>query len=144
MTPPRGLRKTLALCEGAPVNIGSIIARCLSILAIIGMIAVQTSGPAAAKAAVPSDLGTSVTTMVMDGMPMTMAGMDHCPGSKRVPPDCGKTCPWALLCMASCVDTGRLPELAVIASRRVASLVPTNDPVVPPWSDGPPARPPRT
>lgn len=140
---PRGLRKAFALCEDAPVNIGVLIARCLSIIAIIGMLAVQTSGPATAKVAAPADLGASMTTMLMDGMPMTMAGMDHCPGSERAPPDCGKTCPWAVLCMASCVDTVRSPELAAVASRRVASLVPTDDPVVPPWSDGPPARPPR-
>jgi hypothetical protein len=126
------------------VNIGSIIARCLSILAIVGLLAVQTSGPTAAKAVAPSDLDASMTTMVMDGMSMAMAGMEHCSGSDQAPPDCGKTCPWAVLCMASCVDNARSPELAMVASRRVASLTPVDDPIVLLWSDGPPARPPRT
>ena len=124
------------------VTIGSLISRCLSILAVAGLLALQTSGPAAANAVVAS--GASTTTMVMDGMPMAMAGMGHCPGSERAPPDCGKSCPWAVLCMASCVDAVGSPDLAAVTSRRVASPTPTDDPIVPPWSDGPPARPPRT
>lgn len=144
MTRQSGLRNGSVPCEGTSVNIGSIIARCLSILAIVGLLAVQTSGPTAAKAVAPSDLDVSMMTVDMGGMPMVMAGTDHCPGSEKAPPDCGKTCPWAVLCMASCVDTARSPELAAVVSRRVASLTPIDDPIVPPWSDGPPARPPRT
>ena len=126
-----------------PVTIGSLISRCLSILAVVGLLAVQTSGPAAANALSSSEAGASMTTMVMDGTPMAMAGTDHCPGRDKAPPACGKGCPWAVLCMASCVDAARSPDLAAVASRRVASLAPTDDPIVPPWSDGPPARPPR-
>ena len=144
MTRPAGLRNGSVPCEGDAVNIGSIIARCLSILAIVGLLAVQISGPAAAKAAAPPDLDGPMTTMVMDGMPMVMAGMEHCPASDQAPPDCGKTCPWAVLCIGACVDTVRSPELAAVTSRLIEPLVPTDDPIVPPWSDGPPARPPRT
>ncbi len=144
MTRLTGLRNGSDPCEGDIVNIGCIIARCLSILAIVGLLAIQTSGPAAAKAAAPSDLDASITTMVMDGMPMAMAGMEHCPASDQAPPDCGKTCPWAVLCMGACVEAVLSPELSAVASRRVAAPVPTDDPIAPPWSDGPPARPPRT
>ncbi len=112
------------------VTIGTLISRCLSILAVVGLLAVQTSGPAAANAMSASDAGASMTTMVMDGMPMAMAGMDHCPGRDQAPPDCGKGCPWAVLCMASCVDAARSPDLAAVASRRVAALAPTDDPIV--------------
>lgn len=126
------------------VTIGSLISRCLAILAVVGLLAVQTSGPAAAMAPGAPDAAASTAAMVMDGMPTAVAGMEHCPNTERAPtPDCGKGCPWAVLCMASCVDDARSPELASVASRRVASPAPTDDPIVPPWSDGPPARPPR-
>jgi hypothetical protein len=126
------------------VTIVNFISRCLAILAVVGLLAVQTSSPAAAKAVGAPDAGASTTAMVMDGMPVAMTGMHHCPDTERAPPpDCGKGCPWAVLCMASWVDDARTPDLAAAASRRVAALAPTDDPVVPPWSDGPPARPPR-
>ena len=125
------------------VTITSIIARCLSILAIVGLLAVQATGPAAAGGLVRSDGAATMAVTPMDGMAMAMTGSDHCPKRRPASPDCGKGCPWAVLCMASCAEIGGAPEVASLVSQLVPAPTPADDAATTTLTVGPPARPPR-
>ena len=126
------------------VTVTFIIARCLSILAIVGLLAVQATGPAAAGGVVRSGGAATMAVTPMDGMAMAMTGFDHCPKRRPVSPDCGKGCPWAVLCMASCAEIDEAPEVGSLESRLVPAPTPADDAATPTLTIGPPARPPRT
>ncbi|GLK73438.1 hypothetical protein KHC23_20925 [Ancylobacter dichloromethanicus] len=99
--------------------IRSQLFRLLSILAIVGMVAVPVVAPAGAgmvaavSMAEPSD-------MAMSDMDMSDAAMSDdmpcCPSQQQQQtPDCGKaTCPSMALCFAKCFSSG--PPAAVVRS----------------------------
>ena len=109
--------------------------RLLSILAILGFLIAPMATSSAAMMDSPS--ATDETAAMSQGMPC-------CPDQKPAAP-CPKSCPLAMLCMASCLP-GALSASVVIPWRlSLAEVkVPGNDLLRPGLTDPPPPRPPRT
>lgn len=76
----------------------SVLLRVLSLLAIIGMLIAPVSTVAAEYAMADMSMTASIQTEEMAGM---TADMPCCPDARPVKPDCGKSCPFVIICSTS-------------------------------------------
>jgi hypothetical protein len=117
----------------------SLIPRLLSILAVLSLLIVpmmMLSGAAATDHAATAKISDMATTA--DGMPC-------CPHKKPVLPDCDKSCPLAIVCMANCFPAAPTAS-AFIPVRYAVAFVkkPSNDLWRDLLPDPPPLKPPRS
>lgn len=129
------------------VKLQLILARLLSIVAIIGFILGPILTPPAsavnampmASHADPMDMGA------MAGMTAMKGSMECCPRHKAAVPACPKDCPWASLCAANCFP-GALPVTSYVLIRSAIAepITPPNDRQRDRMAEPPPPRPPRT
>jgi hypothetical protein len=120
------------------VQLSSLIPRLLSILAVVSLLTTPMMTPSGAAA-------TDVTSAAdMSDMATMADGMPCCPHEKPVLPDCAKSCPWAILCLAQCFPNA--PASAFLLVRFAVADVKTPDNDI--WRnllpDRPPLKPPRT
>jgi hypothetical protein len=120
------------------VQFRSILSRLLSVLMIVSLLAASTM---ILSSAGPMDdasmAGMSDTASLADGMPC-------CPHEKPALPDCQKSCPLAVLCMAKCFPGGPAAAAFIPVRYAVADVKTPRDDV---WRDRlpdpPPLKPPR-
>jgi hypothetical protein len=126
----------------------------LSILAVVSLLTspMMTSGGAeamsAAVAADASDIGMPDMGMPDMGMPdmgMSAHAMPCCPLEKPVVPDCAKSCPLAILCLAKCFPNAPAASASLLIRFAVADMkTPGDDSRRDRLPDPPPLKPPRT
>ncbi|WP_237359400.1 hypothetical protein [Rhizobium phaseoli] len=119
------------------MRLWSLIARLLSILAILGFLTAPMAVPSAAAMAAETMMQTMDMTAMPDDMPC-------CPDQKQPLPDCQKSCPLATLCIAKCVPGLAHGEFALLRLDRGATADPYRDRMRDPAIGAPPDRPPRT
>lgn len=123
----------------------TILARCLSILMIVGLLAAPTMGSAsAAGGAVAGSPMSDGPSASMDGMRMAVGGMDCRPADSHPAYDCGHDCPWAMLCTVAFTPADPMVELRSAVAVALSPQKPANDRDRVRRADGPPARPPKT
>jgi len=126
------------------VNVVSLIARCLSVLAIVGVLAAPTVGSASAAPGVTVRPQTSdMASAPMMGMRMPAGGMDCRSTGNHPASDCDHGCLWAMLCMAAFTPADPAFELGPPVAVATSPGRPVNDRDRDRSADGPPARPPR-
>lgn len=76
----------------------SALLRVLSLFALIGMLIAPVSTIAAEYAMADMSMKVSVQTEQTAGMP---GDMPCCPDAQPVKPDCGKSCPFVIICSTS-------------------------------------------
>ncbi len=116
----------------------SLIARLLSIVAIVSLLAspmMTSSGAAAMGDAYAVDVSDMATAS--DGMPC-------CPHEQPAMPDCAKSCPLAILCLAKCFPNSAAASAFIIMRFAVADVkTPADDLWRDLLPDPPPLKPPR-
>jgi hypothetical protein len=125
-----------------------ILARLLSVVAIIGFIIspVMTPPAWAVNGAPQAIHAPAMTDMAsMPGMTSAKGAMDCCPQHKPVAPSCPKNCPWAALCSAkTCSNSVASFAYVFTASLSTDPITPGNDRGRDRLREPPPPRPPRT
>ncbi len=126
-----------------------LIPRLLSILAVVGLLtspmttSLGVEAMSAAVAADVSDMGMS--DMGIPDMGMTAHAMPCCPHEKPVSPDCAKSCPLAILCLAKCFPNAPAASASLPIRFAAADVKPPgNDRRPDRLPDPPPLKPPRT
>lgn len=119
------------------MRLWSLIARLLSVLAVLGFLIAPMAAPSAASA-----MTAEAMTQIMDMRAMPDA-MPCCPDQKQSMPDCQKSCPLAAICVAKCVPGLAHEEFALFSLERAAKLDPYQDQMRDPTIGAPPDRPPR-
>lgn len=126
------------LCHPIRVQLLSLIPRLLSVLVIVGLLTAPMATPSSGEAMNDASMG------VMSEMASMPAGMPCCPDQKPALPDCSKSCPIAVLCLAKCFPG--IPAASAVIPARIAVAA-----VKMPWDDiwrdvlldPPPPKPPR-
>ena len=125
-----------------------ILARLLSIVAIIGFIMTPVMTPPAWAVNADPRASHAVPMADMASMPdmaSAKSSMECCPQHKPVAPSCPKNCPWAALCAAKCCsNTVASASYVFLASLRADPIPPGNDRSRDRLGEPPPPRPPRT
>ena len=126
------------------MNIATLIARCLSVLAIVGLLAAPTMGSAlAAPGAMERPQTSDVASAPMPVMRMQADGMDCRSTGSHPASDCDHGCPWAMLCMAAFTSADPAVEFGLPVAVATPPKRPVSDRDRDRSADGPPARPPR-
>ena len=114
------------------VKLWSVFRCLLPTLAVVGMLISPLAVPATAA---PAD--RAAMTDMADDMPC-------CPDEGPAIPDCGKSCPLIMVCLAKCLQNIPPAGSTLLVPLLMAGLlVPRNDALGPSIPFPPPARPPR-
>jgi hypothetical protein len=115
-----------------------MLARLLSVLAILSLLTAPMVAPSAAA------MGDAPMTAT-EGMTSMAEGMPCCPPQKQPQPDCQQSCPLATLCLAKCFPNAPAASASTQAIFVSVALLPVwEDAARDLFSDPPLPRPPRT
>src|SRR5215472_469868 len=127
------------LCYRAPMTRSSAIARCLALIALIGLMLAPIARPALAMPVVVQ--GTMGQAMAGDPLDVAPGDMPCCP-QKPSFPDCGKDCPFMALCAAAALIAA--PQAALSVPITLAGIVFSSDQTdLASIARAPPQRPPK-
>ena len=131
---PFRLLASSLLCYELRVKRGALLTRVLSLLAIVGLLAT----PLAPRMAMASQSAAMSMTDMEEGMPC-------CPDQKSSTPECQKSCPLAVMCMAKCfpnaADWGGQGDMVESLAGVIAPVEELEPHLL---AAGPPSEPPRT